>query len=80
MTDEDWEGWEEWLQHPLTRRYLQMLAAMADAGRTEFAQSVWLKESTEITPYLVDLRARSMVMSDLSTLDRNILTNLMEPK
>jgi hypothetical protein len=78
MSDEDWEGWEEWLQHPLTLKYLKALAGMAKAGRDEFTMSVWLRESTEITPHLVDLRARSMALEDLSTLDRNTLTNLME--
>ena len=79
MSDEDWEGWEEWLQHPLTRKYLEALGRMAKAGRDEFTMSVWLRESTEISPHLVDLRARSMALDDLSTMDRNTLTNLMEP-
>ena len=78
MSDEEWEGWEEWLQHPLTLKYLRGLAAMAKAGRDEFTTSVWLRESTEISPHLVDLRARSMALEDLSTLDRGTLTNLME--
>lgn len=79
MTDEEWEGWEEWLQHPLTRRLTEALAARAGALKSEFTNGLWWQEDPDPNQsYFVDLRARALVCEEFAGLDRETLSKLME--
>lgn len=78
MTDEQWEGWEEWLQHPLTLAFREALASRAKALKQEFTEGLWHDpEPDRDQAYYVDLRARALVCEEFSELDRDSLSNLI---
>lgn len=77
MTDDEWDAWEEWMEMPLTRKFLTALARQSSIHRTAWVEGLWANPQHPHEGEFPDLRARSQVYRDLSEMDRETMTTLM---
>lgn len=78
MNEAEWETWEEWLADQQTQRFLHSLKARSKFLKSRWAESLWGQDKPDPdSGNLPDYRAQSQVYDQLSGLNRDMLTELM---
>lgn len=78
MTNDEWEGWEDWLEGPYTRRLLAALRMQASHFEEIYKERLFSEPQDATRGQFPQLRAMALAYRELSELDRKMIEGLMD--